>query len=138
MRASKCGSSTMRPRTPANIATSIPSAHLANTIPTVAAAATNSSPSVSICRNNRARLAPIARRIAISLRRALARASSRFATLAQPINSTSPTTVITISSGLENLRRSSSRPLAAGTSTTRLKYFLVAKPLPPPIPSMYN
>ena len=48
-------------------------------------------PSVTNCRANRPRLAPIAPRIAISRRRASARASKRFATLTLAINKTNPT-----------------------------------------------
>ena len=52
----------------------------------------NSTLSVSSCRTSRERLAPSASRTATSRRRAEARDSSRFAMLAQAINSTAPTT----------------------------------------------
>src|SRR6266851_3059442 len=54
--------------------------------------------SVSICRTNRPRLPPKARRTAISLRREAARANSKFATLAQAIRSTTATAAIRIAS----------------------------------------
>ena len=47
---------------------------------------------MSSCRTNRARLAPIARRTAISCCRTAARASSRFATFEHAISNTMPTT----------------------------------------------
>ena len=58
-----------------------------------------SSASVSSCRNSRVRPAPSAPRIAISRALAEARASSRLATLAQTISSTTATTAINSMSG---------------------------------------
>ena len=62
---------------------------------------TSTAPSVRSCRTRRPRLAPIARRTAISLRRALARAVRRLATFAHPISRTSATIAMMISSGSE-------------------------------------
>ena len=58
--------------------------------------------STSNCEIIRDRLAPKARRTAISFCRAVARAIRRFATLAQAISRTSPTTAVSTSSGLSN------------------------------------
>ena len=75
--------------------------------------------SIRSCRTIRARPAPIARRTAISRCRDAARASSRLATLAQAISSTSPTAAISTKSGAR-YSLSQERPAgSAGTSTRR-------------------
>ena len=61
-------------------------------MPTPPPSTARSTLSVSNWRLRRQRLAPIARRTAISLRREDARTNRRFATLAQAISSTKPTT----------------------------------------------
>ncbi len=63
----------------------------ANSNPHAPAATLSRRLSVNICRINRQRVAPSASRTASSLRRPMARASIRFATLAQAINKTNPT-----------------------------------------------
>ncbi len=59
--------------------------------PPVPASSASTTLSVSICRISRTRPAPTAARTTSSRPRAVARASSRFATLAHAINSTNPT-----------------------------------------------
>ena len=107
---------------PAKKRTSVLTPQRATSRPRVAPAATSTAPSVNSCLTSRPRLAPMARRTAISPRRALARARSRFATLAQPMSKTSPTMVMTIQSGVAKLRLRSLPPLPAGTSAIRSKY----------------
>src|SRR5207244_10260112 len=63
----------------------------ASRTPKVPASTDKSSPSVSICRMMRVRLAPIDIRTAISLCLAVAPAKRRFATFTQAINKTNPT-----------------------------------------------
>jgi hypothetical protein len=62
----------------------------------------------------RARLAPIASRTAISRWRAAERASSKFATFAQAIRSSRPTTVINTIRGCRNRLRRSIHPVRQG------------------------
>ena len=69
-------------------------------------------------RTIRAREAPRAVRIAISLARAVALARMRPAILAQAINSTSATKAISMFSGWPNVRRKSEGPVAAGEGTS--------------------
>src|ERR1035441_5102740 len=73
--------------------------------------------SVRNCRTMRARPAPSARRTPISFCRAVARASSRFATLAQAMTSTSATTAISTYSGSAMLPRRLETPAPASCST---------------------
>jgi hypothetical protein len=63
----------------------------ANAIPTTPPASASTTHSTNNCDATRARLAPIAARIAISFWRPTARASRRFATFAHAISSTNPT-----------------------------------------------
>ena len=65
--------------------------HQANSSPTPAASSARTRFSVSAWRTSRILLAPSAVRSENSLRRAAARASTRFATLAQAISRTNPT-----------------------------------------------
>ena len=62
------------------------------------------------CRAMRARLAPSARRTAISFCRDVERARSKLATLAQAIRSTTPTMHMRTTSGVENCVRMSEMP----------------------------
>ena len=78
---------------------------------TPAPARPRTTPSLSICRINWARLAPIASRTLISRRRAEARARSIPATLAHAISRTRPTTAMTAAEPAE------SGPVACGTSS---------------------
>ena len=75
--------------------------------------------SVRNCRSSRPRPAPIARRRAISWRRAVPRTSSRLATFAHAISSTTPTTDIRIHSCRENRVRASDRPRRPGSTAMR-------------------
>ena len=68
----------------------------ANSRPATAPKTASSRLSDTICRITRRRAAPMAMRMEISRCRTAARASSRFAMLAQAINSTSPTTAIRV------------------------------------------
>jgi len=76
---------------PGEAATSALTAQDASISPSPPPAAAITTLSVSNCRTRRIRLAPRAVRSAISLRRDAARASSRLATLAQAMSSTTPT-----------------------------------------------
>ncbi len=73
--------------------------------------------SVSSCRTSRPRLAPCDSRMAISRRRAVARASSRLPTLAQAISSTRPTTPSSSSEALTTAWRSCGLMAACGNGT---------------------
>ena len=73
--------------------------HIANGAPAAAPMKASIRLSVRSCRTRRTRPAPSARRTPNSLCLAVARASSRLATFAQTINSTTPHTAIRISSG---------------------------------------
>ncbi len=75
--------------------------------------------STNNCRAIRPRDPPSDSRTAISFCRAAARASIRFATLAQAINSTNATTPISTSSGVDALRRNWLRPCEPGTASIR-------------------
>ncbi len=72
--------------------------------------------SVNNCLSKRMRPAPSARRTAISLLLAEARASRRFAILAQAISNTIPTTTIRITKGLWNCSRRRDIPFPPGSS----------------------
>ena len=74
-----------------NIRVSRATPHFAMANPATPPIAESSKLSVSNCRIRRMRLAPIATRRAISLRRAMARVNSRLATLVQAISKTNPT-----------------------------------------------
>ena len=87
---------------PETIARSISPAHDANKTPSAPPRNAISKLSVSIWRANRDLRAPRAMRTAISLCRAVPRASIRFAMLAHAMSSTSPTTTIRTCRGLEN------------------------------------
>ena len=71
-----------------NCARSTAPPHSATTTPAKPPSTARSTLSVKSCDKSRARLTPSASRIAISRRRLSARASSRFATLAQAMSST--------------------------------------------------
>ncbi len=75
-------------------------------------------PSVSSCRINRQRLAPSERRTAISFWRTAARASNRFATFAQAINSTRPTIVINRPPAITTFPRNPGLIVACASGTT--------------------
>ena len=75
--------------------------------------------SVSHCRTKRPVVAPMASRTAVSSRRADARASNRPPTLAQIMNSSSPTPLISRIRPDANLGRISETPLAMGCSSRR-------------------
>ena len=77
----------------------------ASPIPNIAPIKDSSTLSVRSWRRMRPRPAPMARRTAISLCRVVARASSKFATLAQAINNTKVTTAISTTSGFQNTSR---------------------------------
>ena len=129
-RRSKRGSSRILFSMLANRATSSETPAFAKTTPTTAARATSRRPSVTNWRASRPRLAPMARRSAISCRRALARASSRLATFAQPISSTSPTIAITISNGWENCLPQIGEALRSGNQLDAAEVFPVLEPFP--------
>ena len=80
-------------------------------------------PSVSSCRTIRERLAPTARRTAISLLRVEARARSRLATLAQAISRTNPTMPIMSFNGTERSRTRSMCPRLPSTRAIALRNF---------------
>ena len=73
------------------------SIHTASARPAAPPASDSVRLSTNNCETMRERLAPRARRTAISFCRAVARAISRFATLAHAINSTSPTMAVSTS-----------------------------------------
>ena len=98
------------------ISTRVP--QLANSTPSAAPSSERSIASVSIRRISRARPAPSARRTAASCCRTVARASSRFATLAHAMSSTSATTTIRTRSAAAYSRRSSEKPFAAGSTVS--------------------
>lgn len=75
--------------------------------------------SVRSWRITRPRDAPKAKRTLISRSRALARASSRLARLAQAISSTSPVAPSSSQSGVLYVVRSADTPLGAGTAPSR-------------------
>ena len=89
-----------------------PLPHRATASPRSAPSVDSSKLSVSSCRMTRPRAAPSATRIAISRRRTAARASSRFATFAQAISSTSPTITISATSARRYFSRRSETPCA--------------------------
>ena len=72
--------------------------------------------STNNCAMTRPRLEPSASRMAISLCRDAARASSRLAMLAQAINKTNPTIAINTASGCENCWRRADWPLDASAT----------------------
>jgi hypothetical protein len=80
----------------------MPLARYARMTPRAPPATASSMLSVSNWRISLDRPAPSDSRTAISLRRDVARANNRLATLAQEIKSTRPTTTIRTESGLEN------------------------------------
>ena len=88
--------------------------------PRLPPSADKSTDSVSNCRTKRPRPAPIASRTAISRCRADARASKRFATLAQAIIRTSPTTDIRMRRGMENRSRSWESPRLPSSIASRV------------------
>ncbi len=75
--------------------------------------------SVRNCRTSRDRRAPSARRSPISFCRAVARASRRFATLAQAMSRTSPTIDMSTTSGSANRPRRVDAPLAPDVTVIR-------------------
>ena len=92
--------------------------------PSVAPTIDSTRLSVSSSRTRRHRDAPSARRTLHSCRRAVARASCRFAMFAHAISSTRTTTTITVSSGRPYRARISESPVAAGASVNfALRYF---------------
>jgi hypothetical protein len=97
-------------------ATSAPPTHDAASSPMAEPQAVRTSASVSSCRNTRARFAPIARRTAISRRRAVPRASSRLATLAHATASSSVARPISSETGSANALRTRENPARPGSS----------------------
>ena len=88
----------------------------ASSNPAAPPAAASSRLSVSSCLASRMPPAPIARLIAISLRRMTPRASSKPATFVQAISSTSPTTTISNLSGDEKRLRRIEMPWPPGSN----------------------
>ncbi len=91
-------------------ASSNPRLHQAMAVPSAAPPKASRRDSAKSCLTMRPGLAPSASRKAMSRRRAVARASSRFATLAQAAANTRPTRPISIWSGLAKRRRASFSP----------------------------
>jgi hypothetical protein len=85
-------------------------ATVASNTPAAAPASASIVLSVMRSRTSRPRPAPSARRNAISLRRATARASNRFATFAQMMQSRSPTPIMIVNSGVSNVSRTLENP----------------------------
>ena len=92
--------------------------HDAMTSPSSPPTAASSTLSTSSCPTMRPRLAPRARRTAISFWRAVARAISRLATLAHAISSTPATMPSSSQSGCDSCWRIGERPCAAGSRST--------------------
>ena len=95
-------------------------AHSASSRPTAPPSAPSTVLSTSSCRTRRPRLAPSDRRMAISCRRAAARASSRLATLAHAMSSTRPTITMSSPPALTKFWRKAGLMVAwaSGTSVT--------------------
>ena len=107
-------------RGPDAIAARAALAHRASSSPAMPPAVARSSDSASAWRTTRMRPAPIARHTAVSRRRASARASIKFATFAQAMISTSPTSPMRTMSGAESSPRNLADPVAASAITSRL------------------
>ena len=97
-------------------ASSEPAPHFAISSPAAAAIEVSTIDSVSICRTSLPRPAPIARRTAISRRRAAPRASSRLAALAAATTSSSATRPKRNHKGLANRLRTREKPARADSS----------------------
>ena len=99
-------------------ASSEPAPHFAISSPAAAAIDVSTIDSVSICRTSLPRPAPIARRTAISRRRAALRASSRLAALAAATASSSATRPKRNHKGFANRLRTREKPAAPTRATS--------------------
>ncbi len=118
-RQSRCSATNTWFRSVAMKATSARLSHCASQTPAAAPSPASSRLSAISCRTMRGRDAPMARRIAISRPRALARASIRFARFAHAMSSTRPAIDRSSQSDVPYCLRRSDRPVAAGNAWSR-------------------